>query len=568
MEKLKETGYASAVNQFSLNLYAADKGETISSNLLTCITEKSHIEAIKTIRDLSTEFLLSGKFEQYIQFLEKLPPQTFELFPLLLVYRATAMLFCEFSRIEVIKILESAEHLDKTNELKGEIAAIKAVVLSYTDEPERGIRLSLKALSLMDPGNTFFINLIERNLGVAYTIKGNLSKADFWLERLLMSSYKLEDWGGVLAAYNYLTFIRKVQGRLNEANVIYKKALAFIEEHHLECLPHSIKIYSGYGHLLLQWHQLKLAKDNIYYAVRLAAQTDKFYGHTAYQNLSEAFIRENDIANAYTTLEELSNLTQGKDELYERIHIRHTMALKSRIFVEDGKLTQAYEWLVNNGFDELSIDELQTRFGYELGFILPIAARIYIAKGMVQKAIEILNSAIPRFIHQGSTSFLIRALNALAIAYYENNEKLKSEKSLSKAVELAKPENNYGDFIFLGKKLEVPLMAFQKTGFHTSFISQILKIFSEFKQTDGSSFGRSKNDPLSRREMDVLQLIASGMTNREIADKLYLSANTIKSHSINIYRKLNVNNRRHAVSKARNIGLLPSSRSGTITNYT
>ena len=59
--------------------------------------------------------------------------------------------------------------------------------------------------------------------------------------------------------------------------------------------------------------------------------------------------------------------------------------------------------------------------------------------------------------------------------------------------------------------------------------------------------------------MDVLKLISEGLTNQEIAQRLYLSTNTIKSHSIKIYRKLNVNNRNQAVSKARLLGILPSS---------
>jgi LuxR family maltose regulon positive regulatory protein len=63
-------------------------------------------------------------------------------------------------------------------------------------------------------------------------------------------------------------------------------------------------------------------------------------------------------------------------------------------------------------------------------------------------------------------------------------------------------------------------------------------------------------DPLSDRELEVLQLIAEGLTNQEIASRLFLSINTIKVHTRNIFQKLGVNHRTQAVAKARALGVL------------
>ena len=64
--------------------------------------------------------------------------------------------------------------------------------------------------------------------------------------------------------------------------------------------------------------------------------------------------------------------------------------------------------------------------------------------------------------------------------------------------------------------------------------------------------------PLSERDIQVLQLIAEGLTNREIASRLYLALNTVKAHTGNIYGKLGVHNRTQAVARARALGLLSS----------
>jgi ATP/maltotriose-dependent transcriptional regulator MalT len=62
---------------------------------------------------------------------------------------------------------------------------------------------------------------------------------------------------------------------------------------------------------------------------------------------------------------------------------------------------------------------------------------------------------------------------------------------------------------------------------------------------------------LSKRELEILYLLAQGLTNLEIGQQIYISAHTVKVHTRNIYGKLSVNSRQQAVTKARALGLLP-----------
>jgi LuxR family maltose regulon positive regulatory protein len=84
--------------------------------------------------------------------------------------------------------------------------------------------------------------------------------------------------------------------------------------------------------------------------------------------------------------------------------------------------------------------------------------------------------------------------------------------------------------------------------------------FDKLEQADSLQTQATKSElveSLSERELEVLRLIAEGLTNQEIANGLYLSLNMVKVHTRNMYGKLGVNNRTQAVAKVRALGILP-----------
>lgn len=82
---------------------------------------------------------------------------------------------------------------------------------------------------------------------------------------------------------------------------------------------------------------------------------------------------------------------------------------------------------------------------------------------------------------------------------------------------------------------------------------------SSFRKKDRDKYDAEKLG-LSVREVEVLELLAEGFSNQEVADKLFVSLNTAKTHISNIYSKMNVKRRTQAIQKARDLALISPSK--------
>lgn len=103
--------------------------------------------------------------------------------------------------------------------------------------------------------------------------------------------------------------------------------------------------------------------------------------------------------------------------------------------------------------------------------------------------------------------------------------------------------------IWTGMRLTTP-----KTVVVTETITETIHVPVESFQLDPA---RLKELGISAREYEVLELIAEGLTNQQIAEKLFVSLSTVKTHSANLFMKLDVARRTQAVQKARELSLLP-----------
>jgi LuxR family maltose regulon positive regulatory protein len=167
-----------------------------------------------------------------------------------------------------------------------------------------------------------------------------------------------------------------------------------------------------------------------------------------------------------------------------------------------------------------------------------------------------------------NTYQLIGILSLLSIACEKQEKFDEAQTSLEQALTLARPGNFIFPFLEIGTPMEDLLNRLHNQKMTDNYIEKLL---AEFRaDVLGSMPNASTSDlipspskvpqplvePLTNRELDVLELLAQRLQNKEIAEKLYVSNQTVKSHLKNIYQKLNVSNRRQAVAQAYQLGII------------
>ncbi len=196
--------------------------------------------------------------------------------------------------------------------------------------------------------------------------------------------------------------------------------------------------------------------------------------------------------------------------------------------------------------------------------------RVLIAQGStasLQEATERLLEYEKVNEAEHNTHQLIDNLLLQALAYHKLGQLDEALTLLERAVTLAQLGGFIRPFVETGPELAGLLNQLARQGVAPDYIGQILKAFPDLRlesdldtliqnQREASKIENPLVESLSNRELDVLELLAQRFSNKEIAAKLFISPLTVKTHTANIYQKLEANNRRQAVNKARALGLI------------
>jgi LuxR family maltose regulon positive regulatory protein len=244
--------------------------------------------------------------------------------------------------------------------------------------------------------------------------------------------------------------------------------------------------------------------------------------------------------------------------------IRPIAALKTRIRIAQGKIAEALDWVRTR---DLSVDD---DISYLHEFEHMTLVRVLIAqekRGLVDGSIHDAKGLLERLLQAaeegGRKGSVIEILVLQALAHDAQGNLPPALVSLERALTLAEPEGYVRIFVDEGLPMTRLLSEAAAHGVMPDYIGKLLAVFEAGKQkSEDKSYlppvspAQPLIEPLSQRELEVLQLIAQGLSNREIGERLFLALDTIKGHNRRIYDKLQVQSRTEAVARARELGLL------------
>jgi LuxR family maltose regulon positive regulatory protein len=195
---------------------------------------------------------------------------------------------------------------------------------------------------------------------------------------------------------------------------------------------------------------------------------------------------------------------------------------------------------------------------------LPISqARVDLARGDTSAALAALGSLQEQAEIKDWKDEQLKVMVLQAAALYMQGEKDKALQLVALALAQAEKGGFIRIFVDEGTIMAELLSEAASHGIMPEYIGKLLAVFvaEERKSEDKPNLrpapsAQSLIEPLSQREIEILQLIAQGLSNHEISKRLFLALSTVKGHNRNIFGKLEVQSRTEAIARARELGLL------------
>ena len=408
-------------------------------------------------------------------------------------------------------------------------------------------------------------------LGLAAWASGDLKAARRMTAEGMMNVRRAGYISSAIGGALVLADIQIAQGGLHEAMITYEQALQWATEPGAPIRRGAADMYVGMSALHHEYNDLKTATQLLLTGQalgELAEMPQNPYRWCA----AMARIRE-----AQGDLDGTLDLLEQAERRYDANfspNVRPVTTRKVRVWVAQGRLGEAQGWAREQG---LSVDD---ELSYLREFDHITLARVLLARyqrdranGSISEVLGLLNRLLKAAEAGGRKSSVIEILVLQAMAYHARGDLPAALLALQRALALAEPEGYVRIFLDEGSIMLDLLCEASARKIMPDYTDKLLAAFAGEKKrsvdesplsdirTGGAMQGSTLTLPplietLSQRELQVLRLLRSELSGPEIARELVISLSTVRTHTKRIYNKLNVNNRRAAVKRAAELGLI------------
>jgi LuxR family maltose regulon positive regulatory protein len=441
-------------------------------------------------------------------------------------------------------------------EMVGNIAAMRAYVAIMHGDASRTIEFANLAGETLPETSLWARSVFQWALGVAYCMLDDLTVADQSFTKVVRLGRAMNNVWITVMGLTDLALVHQERGWLRQATVHYRDALQLATERDAQNLGYMGRVEAGLAQVLYEQNDLVAAHR---YATASLKKTLGWKNPNhfvfAYGVLARVLQAQGDDQGAWRAIQKADQIR--REDPIMPVLIGMNEKNKVRLWLAQDNLAAVSEWVQERGLDA----DGEPPPLHEVEKI--VLARVLVAQGRLDEAARLLQRLIEATEAGGRTFRAIEVLILQALASQAEGDATRAITTLERALALAEPGGFIRTFVDEGQPMAHLLYKAAARGIVSDYASQLLAAFpvTEWEQTESLKTQAPKSDliePLSERELDVLLLIAEGLTNQEIASRLFLALNTVKVHARHIYGKLGVGSRTQAVARARVLGVLPS----------
>jgi LuxR family maltose regulon positive regulatory protein len=548
----------------------------ISEALRHLIALGDTVRAANLVEENALAMLDHGELITLASWLDELPDQVVRSRPLLCVTRAWPMAYA--GQVQAIESLlqdatnsfarldEDVQDSPSGQRIQGHIAAIQAQILGIQGELGRSTAMAREALTRLPVEDHLARGWAQFHLGFMLRMLGEFHTADQAFDEAIRVNQASGRSHVVVLALCEKAALRIHLGQLHRAEALCREAIALAEIYREERgmnLPAAGHAFLRLSAVLREWNQL----DEAIRAAEKGLALCKQWGQA--DGMLEGYLHLAGVLHDSGNEQGARNATQMATRVASDVSpwfAAYAASRQARFHLMQGNNKATARWVQSAG---LSADD-EVAFQFVFNYL--VLARLLLAKGREKKSgvsDEALN-LIERILNMaealGANSCLIEALILHAMAFQTRGDTEQALAAIERALHLAHSEGFTRIFISEGGAMEQLLTRAIAEGIEPEYADRLLEALQKAKpepQPTALQSGPSDGAPsapqgeeLTDREHQILRLISAGLSNREIAEELYLSINTIKTHTKNLYIKLDVSSRTQAVHRAKKWGIL------------
>ncbi|MGH9176351.1 MAG: LuxR C-terminal-related transcriptional regulator, partial [Vicinamibacterales bacterium] len=437
------------------------------------------------------------------------------------------------------------------------VTAVRCFIACIQNDLERAEDFADRASRDLRNESRSFRAAIYHALGDTYRRNGRWedAKASYLQVPVITDAPGFSVQSAVQSAHVYgaLADLELRQGRLRDAAGYWRKALTSIQKPEswgrLE-LPVIGWVFIRMGEMQYEWNELEAAWEHLsggLERVELGGDVRSLSAGCLIAGRLKLSTGDIEAATAY--LERARPLVEQAPfpewtSRFERFQLE--------LWLAQDRLRAAVTWA-----DRMLQDD--ALFGRPEPEVAQLAlARVLIVKGDLparDRALALLKQLLPVAEAEGRVGIQIEALALESLARWQAGDRAGALTSLEHALRLAEPEGYIRLFADLGLPMARLLQEARSRAVMPDYVATLLAACGADHALPAAAKG-AVPEPLTGREREILELVAAGLTNREIADRLSISAQTVKKHTGNIYGKLAARSRIEAVARARELDLL------------